>query len=308
MERRELEYFAAIAEHGSFTGAAHALRVAQPSLSHAIGTLEQELGGRLFHRLAHGVRLTSAGEALLEPAHQVMRDLNTAGDSVRRVLGLESGSLDIVSQTTLAVDPLAELVGQFLRQHPKVAVRVQDPELGTDVTSSVRGGECELGMVDSDTEITEMDSILLRGREVRAVLPPQWEVSNQHRISCTELSDVDFVTTPESTATREIIEHAVGGRRSRPRVAVETAHQAMIVPLVLAGAGATLLPKSMAEAARRDGAVVMPLRPRLVRRGRLFWRPGPLSPAAGEFVEMAARHAARRAGADRARADEEGSG
>lgn len=300
MERRELEYFVSIAEHGSFTGAAHALRVAQPSLSHAIGVLEQELGGRLFHRLAHGVRLTTAGEALLEPARQVRRDLNTAGDSVRRVLGLESGSLDIVSQTTLAVDPLAELVGQFLRQHPKVAVRVQDPELGSDVTSSVRGGECELGMVDSATRIKEMDSILLRGREIRAVLPPQWAVSSRDRLSLAELSDLDFVTTPESTATREIIEHAVGDRRAGPRVAVETAHQAMIVPLVLAGAGATLLPKSMAEAAERDGAVVMPLRPRIVRRGRLFWRPGPLSPAAGEFVDMASRHAARRAPLDRA--------
>ncbi|MGW1681531.1 LysR family transcriptional regulator [Saccharopolyspora sp. NPDC002376] len=63
MERRELEYFLAIAESGSFTGAAQTLRIAQPSLSHAIGSLEQRLGGKVFHRLPHGVALTPAGEA-----------------------------------------------------------------------------------------------------------------------------------------------------------------------------------------------------------------------------------------------------
>ncbi|MDP9644578.1 DNA-binding transcriptional LysR family regulator, partial [Actinopolyspora lacussalsi] len=57
MERRELEYFLTIADQGSFTAAAQTLRVAQPSLSHAIASLENRLGGRVFHRLAQGVSL-----------------------------------------------------------------------------------------------------------------------------------------------------------------------------------------------------------------------------------------------------------
>lgn len=296
MERRELEYFLAIAEHGSFTGAAQALRVAQPSLSHAIATLEQKLGGRVFHRLAHGVALTPAGEALREPARQVLRDLSTATDSVRQVLGITGGQLDIVSQTTLAVDPLAALVGEFLRAYPKVSIRVSDPEIGSDVTSAVRAGECELGMVDSPGSTREMDSIVLRGREIHAVLPPEWSSSERARLSIAELAALDFVTTPESTATREVIEDVVGTLDVRPRIAVETAHQAMVVPLVLTGAGATLLPRSMAQDAAQQGAVVRPLRPRVLRRGVLFWRSGPLSPAAAEFVELARRSAHEPAG------------
>lgn len=287
MERRELEYFLAIAEHGSFTAAAQALRVAQPSLSHAIRTLESRLGGDLFHRLPGGVALTPAGEALTEPARQVMRDLTTAGESVSQVLGLTAGRLDIVSQTTLAVDPLASLVGTFLGQYPKVSVRVFDPELSREVTASVRSGECEVGMVDSSTRIREMDSMLLPGREIRAVLPPSWEAPARGRVSPAELAPMAFVATPEGTATREIIEDIVGTAGTRPSVAVETAHQAMIVPLVLSGAGVTLLPKSLADEAHRSGAVVVPLSPRAVRRGRLFWRPGPLSPAASQFVKLA---------------------
>ncbi|MGH3631406.1 MAG: LysR family transcriptional regulator, partial [Sciscionella sp.] len=74
MERRQLEYFLAVVDHGGFTAAATELHVAQPSLSHSIKTLERELGAELFHRLPRGVRLTSAGEALVAHARRVLRD------------------------------------------------------------------------------------------------------------------------------------------------------------------------------------------------------------------------------------------
>lgn len=286
MDRRELEYFLAIVEHGSFTAAAQAMHVAQPSLSHAVRNLEKELGGKIFHRLPHGVALTPAGDALVEPARQVMRDLSTASASVREVLGLSGGRLDVVAQTTLAVDPLAELIGAFLRENPKVAVNIADPELGTDVTSAVRAGECELGLVDSEHPIGDLESMVLRGREIFAVLPPG-AASGRKRLSVPELSTLDWIATPPGTATRAVIEDTVGTRGGEPTFAVETAHQAMIVPLVLAGAGATLLPRAMARDAAARGAVVLPLRPKVVRRGVLFWRPGPLSPAAAQFVAMA---------------------
>ncbi|MFR9729373.1 LysR family transcriptional regulator [Saccharopolyspora sp. MS10] len=289
MERREVEYFLAIAEQGSFTGAAKALRVAQPSLSAAIGQLENRLGGKLFHRLPHGVRLTPAGEALLEPARQVVRDLSTARDSVRQVLGLTAGRLDIVAQTTLAVDPLARLIGDFLRHHPQVDVRVVDQELGRTATGSVRTGECELGVVDASTDPEGMDGVLLAGRQIYAVLPPGEHA--QKRIGLSELAARDFVATPEGTATRAVIEDVVAARGLRPKVSVETAHLAMVVPLVLAGAGVTLLPESMAVGASREGATVLPLRPKVVRASRLLWRPGPLSPAATRFIELVSKTA-----------------
>ncbi|WP_258342343.1 LysR family transcriptional regulator [Saccharopolyspora gregorii] len=285
VERREVEYFLAIAEHGSFTGAAKSLRVAQPSLSTAIGQLENRLGGKLFHRLPHGVRLTAAGEALLEPARQVMRDLSTAQDSVRQVLGLASGRLDIVAQTTLAVDPLARLIGEFLRHYPQVDVRVFDQELGKTATGSVRAGQCELGVVDASTDPEGMAEAVLPGRQIYAVLPPG--EPGQKRIGLSELAARDFVATPEGTATRAVIEDVVAASGLRAKVSVETAHLAMVVPLVLAGAGVTLLPESMAVGAAKEGATVLPLRPKVVRSSRLLWRPGPLSPAASRFVDLA---------------------
>lgn len=288
MERRQLEYFVAVVERGGFTAAAAALHVSQPSLSHAIRTLERELGGNLFHRLPHGVTPTAAGEALTGPARQVLRDLATASASVREVLGLSGGRLDIVSQTTLAVDPLARLLGRFHREQPKVAVRVDAAERNREITQSVWNGQCELGLVDASAVEAELRGMDLPQQEMEIVLPSDHPHLADGTITPRELAELDLIVTPPGTATRDALDEVCTALDVPPRIVVETAHRAMLVPLVLSGVGAALLPSSMATDAALRGARRLSVRPRLLRRGRLVWRSGPLSPAAQTFVELAA--------------------
>ncbi|TPQ17812.1 LysR family transcriptional regulator [Streptomyces sporangiiformans] len=287
MERRQLEYFIAVVEHGGFTAAANALHVAQPSLSHAIRSLEREFGGKLFHRLPHGVALTAAGEALVRPAQQVLRDLSTASSLVREVLGLSGGRLDIVSQTTLSVDPLAEMLGRFHRAHPRVSVRVVDPERGPAVAQMVADGQCELGLVDASVTTADLRGIDLPEQEMHVVLPADHPHPAGDTITSRELAALDLIVTPPGTETRAAVDDVCTALGVAPRIAVETAHRAMIVPLVLYGVGAALLPASMARDAALRGARMLSHRPRLLRHGRLVWRSGPLSPAAQAFVDLA---------------------
>lgn len=286
MERRQLEYFLAVVAHGGFTSAARSLHVSQPSLSHAIATLESEVGGLLFHRLPHGAVLTPAGEALVRPARQVARDLVTASASVREVLGLEGGHLDIVSPTSLAVDPLAALVATFVREHPRVAVRVTHPDPST-VEHLVRTGQSELGLLNSTPAVADLDGVDLREQELHLVLPPGSRAdADGLTVSHAELAELDFVAPPAGTSTRELLEQAVRDAGARLRIVVDSAHRAMLNPLVLAGAGAALLPTSMAEDAAAKGALVRAVHPPLRVRARLVWRRGPLSPAADRFVQQ----------------------
>lgn len=291
MERRQLEYFVAVVEHRGFTSAANALHIAQPSLSHAIRALERDLGGRLFHRLPHGVTPTAAGEALLGPARQVLRDFATAASSVREVLGLQGGRLDIVSQTTLAVDPLAGLLGAFRRKHPGIDVRVVDPERGADVIRMVSNGECELGLVDatvtSQAGTSELEGRDLPEQEMYVALPPDHPCPPDGDVEVPGLAALDLISTPPGTSTRAVLDEACAAAGVAARSVVETTHRAMIVPLVLAGAGAALLTRSMADDAAAHGAHVRAVRPRLLRHGRIVWRPGPMSPAARAFVDSA---------------------
>src|SRR5436309_13999589 len=128
MDLRRLRLFLAAVDHGGFTRAAEAEYVSQPSVSQAIRELEGELGTPLFHRVGRGVVLTAAGEALVPPARQALRDVETARTTVAAVAGLEAGRLDLAALPTLAVDPVAPLTGAFRTAHPRVTVSLQDPE------------------------------------------------------------------------------------------------------------------------------------------------------------------------------------
>jgi LysR family transcriptional regulator, carnitine catabolism transcriptional activator len=286
MDRRQLEYFLAIVATGGFTSASRRLRVAQPSLSQAIRALERDLGTPLFDRLGRGVGLTAAGEALVRPAKQVLRDFATARASVESVLGLTGGRLDIVALTTLAVDPLAALIGRFRADHERVDVRVTDPEHDDAVTGMVLTGECELGLAEAPGG-EGLEHLRLRDQEFYAVFPPGSGIEPDQPIEVAALASRPLVSTPEGTAMRTLVDRELSRCGTTPRVAVETTHRAAIVPLVLAGAGATLLPPRLAEDAAARGAVVVPTTPRLRHGAVMMWRSGQLSPAAQAFVELA---------------------
>ena len=85
MNFKQLEYFSAVAEAGSFSGAARVLHVAQPPISRQIAMLEDELGVCLFLRNNKGVELTEAGRSLYQQSQQVFQGLRAIVDSVRDV-------------------------------------------------------------------------------------------------------------------------------------------------------------------------------------------------------------------------------
>src|SRR6266568_2300138 len=170
MERRQLEYFLAVVERSGFTSAAHALHVTQPSLSHGIACLEREVGAPLFHRLSRGATLTAAGEALVGPARQVLRDFGTAHAAVQHVAGLTAGHLDIVSLTTLAVHPLALLAGSMQQRDPRVDLRISGPPHSKAIPDMVRAGVHEIGLTDSARNLEGLESLRLRSDEMLLVL------------------------------------------------------------------------------------------------------------------------------------------
>src|SRR5213076_1112332 len=148
MDLRQLEYVVAVFDHGTFTRAAAAVHVTQPSLSQGIRALEAELGVDLFHRVGRRAVLSSAGEAFAEPARQALRDARTAREAAVAVKGLDAGRLEIATLPTLAVDPLAGWVGAFRRAHPGIDVVMLEPEDAPSIYRLVRDGSCEVGLAE----------------------------------------------------------------------------------------------------------------------------------------------------------------
>ena len=171
MDLRQLEYLVAVADHGTFTRAARAVRVAQPSLSHGIRTLERSLGVDLFARLGRSVEPTAAGTAVIEAARRVLRDMAEVETAAASVADLVAGTLELVALPTLAVDPLAEIVGRFRTDHPGVTVRIHEPEGPGDVEHLVRSGAAEVGLTDITTGASGLVRVPLMRQEIRVVSP-----------------------------------------------------------------------------------------------------------------------------------------
>jgi DNA-binding transcriptional LysR family regulator len=290
MDLRRLEVFLAVVDDGSFTGAADELGISQPAVSQSIRALEDELGAPLFHRLGREVRLTDAGTALCEPARLARRDVEVARAAVQSVRGLLAGRLELACLPTLAASPLAALVGEFRRRHAAVSMQLFDPDDIDDVLELVRTGTCELGIV-ADCDVGALRSIDLEAQEFLAILPPG---SAPHdTIAIGQLADMPMVAPPVGSSSRKLLDDVLARDGRAPHVVVETAQREALLPLVLAGAGAALVPSSLADVARALGCVTCRVRPRIGRDVLLVHRDAVLSPAAAAFVTVARESRAR---------------
>lgn len=294
MDVRQLRAIVAVVDHGGVTRAAEELHVAQPSLSQTIRSLEREFGVELFHRVGRRLVLTSTGEALLGPARQVLRDMETVAASVAQVKGLTSGRLDLVAEPTLANDPVATLIGAFRVAYPRVTVRLNEPENAAELAAQVADGRSEVGLAELPLAGRggEADGLVCRPlliQDVLLVRPPGTEsgagADAGTGFPVERLAGAPLITTPLGTSSRALVERALAAVAVIPVVAVETEQREALLPLVLAGAGSALLPGPLAEQARQRGAVVCPLIPPLRRTVGLIHRRGTLSPAAQAFVD-----------------------
>ncbi len=286
MDERKLRHFLAVVEEGSVTAAAARLRVAQPSLSQSLRAFEAELGVELFHRVGRGLSISDAGRALIGPARGVLRAIDEARGAVSGVAELRSGTLEIAALATLAVDPMAALIGSFRERHPGVQVRMLEPENADGVCALVREGACELGAAPLPFNDDGLQVTPLPAQELMFVLPPGSLAGDVSAVGAGELAHTPLVVSPAGTSTRTLLEQALADVGVTPTIAVETAAREAIVPLVLAGAGAALLPAPLAYEAGRRGAIVRAGRPAIMRRVGLIHRERPLSPAARAFVAI----------------------
>ena len=289
MDTRRLQHFVAVVDHGGFTAASKAVFVSQPALSLAVKELEADLGVKLFDRIGRRVQLTEAGSALLGPARQALRDLETGRAAVAAVAGLVSGALSLASLPTLAADPMAGLVGRFRSQHPGVRVDLAAPEDSRELFDLVETGESELGLTDALDVPDSLEATGLGPQVLVFILPPRTPTKDAKAIQLNDFEDTAFVAAPEGTSTRRLLDECLAGVGLQPKLAVVSAQRDAILPLVLAGAGAALVPESMALVAEQFGAVMARPVPPVVRQLALVHRPGTHSPAATRFSQLARR-------------------
>lgn len=286
MDVRQLEYFLAVVDNGGVNRAAAALHVAQPSLSQSIRKLEKDLRTELFHRVGRGIVLAPAGEALVGPARQILRDMDSAREAVREVRDVERGRIDIAGLSDMSTDPLSVWVAQFRVKNPNIHLRIEERDHLSEVIEMVKSGACELGITVLPLPREGVVDQPLGWQTFVLVLPPGTESEFPDPVPLESLTGIPLVMGERNTGSRDYVESMLRASGVEPRIAVEVPQRGAVVPMVLSGAGAAILPMRIALDAAQRGAVVRELAPELRRQMGVVHRPGRLTGAASAFLDQ----------------------
>jgi DNA-binding transcriptional LysR family regulator len=295
MDVRQLTYFLAVVDHGSFTRAAEQLIIAQPSLSQTIKGLERELGVPLFHRIGRRVVLSEAGQELVGPARVVVRDLDAAQAAIDDLKKVRSGRLDVVAMPSPGIEPLTAMIAAYTRAHPAVTVSVEAAFTPEEVAAAVRTGSAEIGILGSERPFraAEVEVRHLEQQPLVLIVNPRADTfGDDDTIGRQDLAGHRVVVSQRGSLMRRLVDDALAGG-VRLEITAEVAHRTSVLPLVLAGVGHAVMPSSWAPLARAAGLRVLGMEPVSVLHVAVLSRPAHLTPAARAFLAVADEHASR---------------
>jgi DNA-binding transcriptional LysR family regulator len=287
LELRHLRYFVVVAEELHFARAAERLHLSQPPLSQQIRKMEEILGYRLFVRTSRSVKLTPAGEALLERARRTLRNVQRDIEDVRRVGGGEVGSLNVGFISSAMLTTLPEIFSRYREVYPRVHLRLYEG-FTSFVLDGLENGTMDAGILrDSDAPET-LNVKPLFCEPFVAVLPAKHPCAGQKSISAQMLRDEPFVYYPRTAGARAFEkpmaifeEHGF-----RPQIVQEASHWLSILRLVEVGLGVSVAPACVRRMSS-PGVVCLPIRDaKVVSNIEIAWRKADSRPIVEHFVRI----------------------
>lgn len=260
VEVRHLRAFVAVAEELHFGRAAQRLHMAQPPLSQLIRALEGSLDAQLFERTSRSVRITPAGELMLERARGILRDVDRAVDDVGRIGRGRSASLRFGFNDHGPTERIPRIAARFAREHPDIHLEMMGGLYSKRAAKMVRDGELDVALVHGSIKVPGVETIVVLTEPVVATLPARHPAAGYVEVSMRDLADDDWLTSPveSGSTTREWLFAASAAAGFRPRIAYSVEDTMAMMAMVGAGTGVAVVPASV-TAYRPPGVVYRPL-------------------------------------------------
>jgi len=291
MDLHQIQIFAKIVELRSFSRAAEALHLTQPTISEHVRLLEDEIGGRLFDRLGRETVPTKAGELLYGYARRMLALHEETRRSLDQFLGRMSGGLSVGASTIPGEYVLPPLMGRFKEKYPEISVSllIQDTQRILDLLLE---GKVEMGMVGARIEHRALEYTEMMPDELVLVVPATHPWHGRKTVTLAELSQEPLIIRERGSGSRHALERALteaGVEWESLRIVGELGSTQAIKQAVKAGMGLSIISKRAVEEECHHG-LLWCVRLKELRVSRHFYivvhRERTRSPLCGAFLDF----------------------
>ncbi|WP_190990166.1 LysR substrate-binding domain-containing protein [Pseudarthrobacter sulfonivorans] len=252
MDTRKLAYFVKIVDSGSITKAAAALHVAQPALSQQVSALETELKQRLLIRSKQGVQPTAAGHTLYRHAQTILRLVEQARQDVASSGAAPAGRVSIaIAPYSMASSLTPRIIGEVARRYPDIVLHLTEIYGGV-LSEAIKNGRLDMALiyepgpirgVQFTTMIVEDLHLVVNGKGPLAV-----EAGESGDITLEQAARFGLFLPEQNHTLRQVIEAGMRDKGLSLRLVGEVESVPSLTRLLRADMGATILPKSAADA------------------------------------------------------------
>jgi DNA-binding transcriptional LysR family regulator len=262
-----LRVMKAIADEGSFTGAALALGYSQPAISQMVRRLEQRTGTVLVERVGRNVRLTEAGQVLARHAVAVLSALDAAEEEVAAIAGLRAGRVRLMAFPSSSATLVPRALALVKQRFPDIQVTFTEAE-PPESLAALRAGECDLAVafVYEDDDLARGDEDMdlfvthkLLDDSVKLALPRSHPLAGQDEVELKALADENWIAGCPRCRGHLLQICATEG--FSPSVGFETEDYVAVLGLVAEGLGVALVPDLILRTAHHHDVVTVPIRP-----------------------------------------------
>ena len=246
MDIKQISYFMAVAQEGSYSRAAEKLNVSQPTLSIAVKKLEEELGTRLFYAFDRRQRLTDEGLRLLEGSRQLMDIYQKTVEDVKITNARSAGSF------TLGLSPLfgacffGDLIPSFSAAYPNIKINmIEDGAYKID--QRILDGSVDIAVTLNTEQLSAFGSCHFSTQRNVALLHRSHPLAGAESITVSQLRDDQFAIFNEDFILHRQILSACRAAGFRPKIALLSSQWDFMVELVSRNRAVSILPKPVMD-------------------------------------------------------------
>jgi DNA-binding transcriptional LysR family regulator len=282
-----VQAFIAVADRGSFQGAADALHVTQTAITQRLRKLEDFLGVTLIERTTRSIALTEIGRDFLPQARRLLGELADALVEIRETGIVRRGDVSIACVPTVGVQYLPRILQAYSARYPHNRIRILD-HASSAVVEAVLRREAEFGINIAGQRHPELASVPLTEDRYVLICHEDHPLAKRRRIAWKQLQPYPLIFAGEVSGNRVLLDQALKASHLALRSFYEVQRSSTAVGLVAQGVGAAVVPRLAIQKGAYPTVRMVELTHPVVSRtlALVARKTGYLSPAAQALYDM----------------------